>query len=196
MSDTIELPPPDLDTSAAFVTTLVRRRSMREFGDRALDWPAIGQLAWAAQGITDRQRALRSAPSAGALFPLELDLVLPDGLFRYHASHHRLRRRESRDLRRALAHAALRQGWIADAACVFVLSAVLERTAGKYGSRAPRYVQIEAGHAAQNLLLQAVALELAATPVGAFDDAEITRVLALAANEAPLYLLPVGHAGA
>jgi len=193
MTDTIELPPPDLDITAALVGTLARRRSVREFVDRKLDWPAIGQLAWAAQGITDRRHALRGAPSAGALYPLELDLVLPDGLFRYHASHHRLRRRDSTDLRSAVARAALRQSWIADAACVFILSAVLERTAGKYGSRAPRYVHMEAGHAAQNLLLQAVALDLAATPVGAFDDRELSRVLALAASETPLYLLPVGR---
>ena len=100
----------------------------------------------------------------------------------------------SMDVRTALFQAALRQESVRDAPSVFVLAGVYERTARKYGSiRAERYVHMEAGHATQNLLLQAVALQLAAVPIGAFDDHAVHRALELPAAHRPLYLVPVGH---
>ena len=77
---------------------------------------------------------------------------------------------------------------------MFVMAAVYERMAQKYGqARTPRYVHMEAGHAAQNLLLEAVALGLGGVPVGAFHDDEVRRVLSLPIDHRPIYLLPVGH---
>jgi SagB-type dehydrogenase family enzyme len=97
------------------------------------------------------------------------------------------------DLRGALAAAALGQSQVADAPVVFVIAAVVARTAEKYGDRAERYVQLEAGHACQNLLLEVVALGLAAVPTGAFSDEGVRGVLGLPKDEAPLYLVPVGY---
>lgn len=188
----IRLAPADELGGVALVEAIRRRRSVRSFSRRTLRWSDIGRLAWAAQGVTDAAAGLRTVPSAGALYPLELDVVTPRGLFRYQAATHTLQRRSSADVRTELARAALEQSWLADTPCVFCVIAVAGRTAGKYGVRAPRYVQLEAGHAAQNLLLAAAALGLGSTPVGAFDDTAIGETLGLGAGEAPLYLIPVG----
>jgi len=171
---------------------------MREIADGAIALEDVSQLLWAGQGITD-PTGLRTAPSAGALYPLEVLLVagnvdeLPAGLYRYRPESHELIGVETGDRRRDLAVAALGQDWMEDAACVIAIVAVPERTARKYGERAARYVHLEAGHAAQNVLLQAAALGLATTPVGAFDDEALRRVLSLRVEEVPLLLIPVGR---
>jgi SagB-type dehydrogenase family enzyme len=173
--------------------TLARRRSVREFSDKPLSDQDVSQLLWAAQGITHPE-GLRTAPSAGALYPLELYLVNAAGFYRYDPQRHKLQRRSERDLRSALYRAALEQDSVRDAPAVFVITAIYGRTARKYGDvRSPRYVHMEAGHAAQNLLLQAVALGLGAVPVGAFNDAQVQKLLGLAVEEQPLYLIPTGH---
>jgi SagB-type dehydrogenase family enzyme len=166
---------------------------VREFADQPLTEADLGQLLWAAQGITN-ERGLRSAPSAGALYPLEVYVTTVDGVFHYDPEHHRLLAFSLDDARLRLYQAALQQEPLRQAPAVFIVTAVYERTAQKYGTeRSPRYVHLEAGHAAQNLLLQAVALELGAVPIGAFHDLEIQQVLGLPADHAPLYLIPVGH---
>lgn len=192
MTEAIALPPPDELGGMPLWLALGRRRSGREFGRPSLAWAQIGQLLWAAQGVSDPIGGLRTAPSAGALYPLEIDAVLASGIYRYLPSSHALRQRSAPDVRPALARAAAGQSWLSDAACVFAVSGVASRTQAKYGDRAARYVHMEAGHAAQNLLLAAVSLGLDAVPVGAFDDAMLARALQLGSGEALLYLLPVG----
>ncbi len=113
--------------------------------------------------------------------------------FRYLPEGHAIAQIGDEDLREALASAALDQRHVAEAAAVIVVTAVFERTEERYGERAERYVELEAGHAAQNILLQAVTLELGAVPVGAFRDDEVRDVLGLPGDHVPLYLLPVGH---
>jgi SagB-type dehydrogenase family enzyme len=172
---------------------LAQRRSVRSFQDTALSLAELGQLLWAAQGLTD-QRGFRTAPSAGALYPLELYVTTAEGVFHYSAQHHHLEAVSTHDVRPALYQAALRQKAVQQAPAVFVVTAVYERTAAKYGAeRSPRYVHLEAGHAAQNLLLEAVALGLGAVPIGAFEDEEIQSVLGLPPNQKPLYLIPAGY---
>lgn len=188
----IRLVPADELGGVALAESIRRRRSVRSFSRRTLRWSDIGRLAWAAQGVTDAAAGLRTVPSAGALYPLQLDVVTSRGVFRYQPATHTLQRRSRADVRADLARAALGQSWLADTPCLFCLAAVAERTAGKYGARAQRYVQLEAGHAAQNLLLAAAALGLGATPVGAFDDTAVGNTLGLGAGEAPLCLIPVG----
>jgi SagB-type dehydrogenase family enzyme len=125
---------------------------------------------------------------------LELYLVTASGFFHYQPAKHELQVLGGRDLRHELHRAALSQDSVREAAGVFVITGNYARTAAKYGSaRSPRYVHLEAGHAAENLLLEAVALELGAVPVGAFDDAQVQTVLSLPAGDEPLYLIPVGH---
>ncbi len=168
------------------------RRSQREFGARTLSLVELGQLAWAAQGITDRSGPFRTAPSAGALYPLELYFATPSGVSHYLPAGHAFEHRGRRDLRPELARAALDQPAVRQAPCVIVITAVTARTAHKYGERAGRYVALEAGHVAQNLLLQAASLNLAAVPIGAFDDAALRRVLGLDSEEVPLYIVAMG----
>ncbi|MGA2663114.1 MAG: SagB/ThcOx family dehydrogenase, partial [Verrucomicrobiota bacterium] len=149
------------------------------------------------QGITDPE-GRRAAPSAGALYPLEVLLVaggqdeLPAGVYRYRPQGHGLIPVIQGDRRAKLAAAALDQDWFNDAPATIAIAAVYERTARKYKQRAERYVLMEVGHAAQNVHLQAVALDLGTVVVGAFDDAEVKRVLTLALNEEPMCLMPVG----
>jgi SagB-type dehydrogenase family enzyme len=172
--------------------TLASRRSVRAFTGESLSDDEISQLLWAAQGVTDAA-GLRTAPSAGALYPLELYVARSSGLYHFQPPRHELRLRDNDDLRQAIHAAALGQDPLMDAPAVFVITAVYARTRAKYGARAERYVHMEAGHAAQNLLLQAVALDLGGVPIGAFDDDRVSEVLGLPENEAPQYLIPIGH---
>ena len=194
----LELPEPRLDGDVSLEASIRERRSVRDFSNRPLSLADVGQLLWAAQGITSRDGG-RAAPSAGALYPLELYLVagniesLPAGLYRYLPRGHRLQHVADGDFRDALGRAALGQAWVRRAPAVLVIAAVYERSARKYGQRARRYTRIETGHAAQNVYLQAVALEVGTVIVGAFDDAEVQQVLDLPGDHAPLALMPVGH---
>lgn len=194
----IQLPAPARTGSAALEELLERRRSVRGFAPRPLSLAEVGQLAWAAQGVTHRD-GLRTAPSAGALYPLELYVVagavegLAPGVYGYVPAGHGLGLVSAGDPRQPLATAAFGQAWVAGAPVIFVLAGEYERTTRKYAERGRRYVHLEAGHAAQNLLLQAVALGLAGVVVGAFDDAAVASVLGLPAEVQPLGLLPVGR---
>ena len=189
----VTLPAPAQRGQMSVEEALARRRSVREFSAKPLTYQQLGQLCWAAQGVTQRD-GRRTAPSAGALYPLELYVVAATGFFHYEAAQHELRVLDRRDLQRDMHRAALSQDSVHEAAAVFVITGNYARTAGKYGSaRSPRYVHLEAGHAAENLLLEAVALGLGAVPVGAFDDAQVQKLLSLPGAEEPLYLIPVGH---
>ena len=194
----IKLPEPRTDHGTSVEQALRLRRSVRSFSARPLQLAEAAQLLWSAQGITHRD-GLRTTPSAGALYPLEIYLVagnvndLPVGLWHYLPDDHRLERLADTDIRTPLAHAALDQAWIREAAAVVVIAAVYERTSRKYGERAIRYVHIEAGHAAENLFLQAVSLDLKTVIVGAFRDDELRNTLQLPEDHAPLILMPVGR---
>lgn len=198
MPAAIALPAPRHDSDFSLERALERRRSVREFRDAPLTLPEISQVLWAAQGITNAD-GLRTAPSAGALYPLELYIVigavrdLSPGIYHYEPRRHVLIPTGTGDRRRELAARALGQGSVADAAAVLVFTAVERRTTHKYGGRGTRYVHIEVGHAAQNVLLQATAWGLGAVVVGAFDDAGVSGLLKLPQGEAPLYLVPLGR---
>jgi len=191
LTDEVVLPTPT--PRNALDRALKRRRSVREYSAVPLTEEQLSRLLWAAQGVTDAE-GLRTAPSAGALYPLELYLITADGLFHYQPQLHRLRRLSARDLRAAVHRTALAQDALREAPAVFVLAAVYRRTEPKYGpERTPRYVCMEIGHAAQNLLLVAAALGLGAVPVGAFHDDRLHDALGLPADHRPLYLVPVGR---
>jgi SagB-type dehydrogenase family enzyme len=185
------LPAPEQHGTVPLERTLAHRRSIRDFTDAPIGVDTIGQLLGAAQGDTDAE-GHRTAPSAGALYPLEAYVATREGLFHYDPDSHRLVRRAA-DPRTAIARAAHGQDAVRSAPVVIVFTAVYGRTATKYGGRAERYVHMEAGHAAQNVLLQATALRLGAVPVGAFDDDALALALSLPRAERPVYLIPVGH---
>ncbi|MFP4394313.1 MAG: SagB/ThcOx family dehydrogenase [Anaerolineales bacterium] len=187
-----ELPAPNLEGDTALEAAIAERRSVRTFTSEPLTEEHIGQLLWAAQGITDHQ-GYRAAPSAGALYPLELYIILPEGLYHYQPDGHRLTQLTAEDMRSAVWEAGLRQDALREAPAIFLFTGVYGRTAERYGDRARRYVHMEAGHAAQNMLLQAVALDLGSVPIGAMKDEQLQSALDLPDDHAPLYLLPVGH---
>lgn len=193
----VRLPPPRFEGPVSVEQTLLARRSMRTFSRNPLTVDDLTQLLWAAQGITHSQ-GYRTAPSAGALYPLELYVVaghvvgLPVGLYRYLGREHALHAKSARDLRADLAAAAHGQRPVERAPASFLFTAVYERMTAKYGRRGVRYVDMEAGHAAQNLCLQAVALDLQSVVIGAFQDEAVRQLAMLPADEAPLYLVPVG----
>jgi SagB-type dehydrogenase family enzyme len=194
----IDLPEPSVAGDISLEAAIGERRSVRDFSKRSLSLADVAQLLWAAQGVTSRDGG-RTAPSAGALYPLEIYLVagdvdsLPAGLYRYLPRGHRLQLISEGDLRKPLARAALDQSWVRRAPAVLIVAGVYERSAKKYGERARRYTRIETGHAAQNVYLQATALGLGTVIVGAFEDTEVQGVLGLPADHAPLALMPVGH---
>lgn len=189
------LPSPTLEGPLSLEAAIHQRRSVRTFQDTPLTQAELGQLLWAAQGITG-PRGFRTAPSAGALYPLELYVATAEGVYHYNVRDHALRVVSHRPVQTALHEAALNQDAVREAPAVIVVAAVYERTAQKYGGeRSPRYVHLEAGHAAQNLLLEAVALNLGAVPIGAFHDEEVQAALGLPSDHEPLYLIPVGHPG-
>ncbi|MCA9668675.1 MAG: SagB/ThcOx family dehydrogenase [Myxococcales bacterium] len=180
---------------------LQRRRSRRRYDKTPLSLEALARLLWAAQGITHRapgRRPLHTAPSAGALYPLTFHVVaghvskLPAGAYRYDPERHTLQRVARGDQRARLATLAVKQRWIELAPAALVVTGLYARTAAKYGARAKQYVHIEVGHAAQNVCLMATALGLSATPVGAFDEPGLRRLLSLTDAHTPLLLLPVG----
>lgn len=192
------LPKPRTAGNVSVEQALHQRRSLRSYSRAALSLEEVGQLLWAAQGITSRS-GYRTAPSAGALYPLETFLCagrvdgLPAGVYRYRPEGHELVPLAEGDRRAELAAAALAQGWVREAPVVIALAAVYRRVTGRYMQRGVRYAWMEAGHAAQNVLLQAAALGLGGVPVGAFDDRAVARVLRMAGEEEPLYLIPVGR---
>jgi SagB-type dehydrogenase family enzyme len=175
----------------SFAKALAQRRSVRTFHKTPVTADQISQLLWAAQGQMEDHR---TAPSAGALYPLELYTVEQGGIFHYIPADHSLIQISSEDLRPELFTASLEQDSVRKAPLIIVVCGVYQRIEVKYGvSRGPRYVYMEAGHVVQNILLQAVNLELGAVPVGAFHDTQVHKLLDVPADHKPLYLVPIGH---
>ena len=190
-SEMLVLPAPEY-TDASIEECMEQRRSVRGYKDKELSLQQLSNVLWAAQGITEDRYEFRTVPSAGATYPLEIFIAKKDGLYRYVPQSHGLKQESDKDLRQAIAKAALGQGFIAGAGAVIVITAIFDRTTNRYGNRGVYYIYIEDGHCAQNIHLEAVALGLGSVPIGAFRDGELSKVLKLR-NEEPLYIIPVGH---
>ncbi|HAZ32160.1 MAG TPA: nitroreductase [Dehalococcoidia bacterium] len=194
----VRLPEPRYDSDVSIEETLLKRRSVRDYTGEPLTLQEVSQLLWAAQGITD-PRGFRTAPSAGATYPLETYLVVGDvehltpGVYRYDPQEHKLVKVLEGDRRAGLAAAALGQRWVREGAINIVFTAIYERTTRRYGDRGIRYVHMEVGHAGQNVHLQAVALGLGTVVIGAFHDDQVKKILNLPKGEHPLYIMPVGR---
>ena len=193
------LPAPKTDGNTSVEKALQNRRSQRNFQEKPLSKEQLSQLLWAACGITEPNRKLRTTPSAGATYPLEIYAVIGNvrgieaGLYRYIPHGHRIERVIAADIRNALNQATIGQRMVNAAPLTIVYTAVFERTTGRYGARGEKYVWIEAGHSAQNVYLQAEALNLGTCAIGAFTDEKVSAVLRLPPDEKPLYLMPVGY---
>jgi SagB-type dehydrogenase family enzyme len=191
-----KLPEPETRGDMSVEQAIGNRRSLRHYNGR-LALADISQLLWAAQGETHSE-GYRTAPSAGALYPLEVYLVAGDvaglsaGIYRYRPDEHELIQLGATDLRRDLTSAAHGQSFMQTAAAVLVITGVYERTMKKYGKRGRRYVHMDAGHAAENVYLQAEARGLGTVIMGAFDDERVQAVLGMPDDHQPLGLMPVG----
>ncbi len=196
--DVIQLPEPVHDGSVSVEYALLNRRSVRHYKNEPLTLSEVSQLLWASQGITTG-RGLRTAPSAGALFPLEVYVAvgnmahLPAGIYKYNNRDHTIIQNVEEDKRNELSQAALNQRSVARAPAVLLICAVYERVTRTYGQRGVPYTLIEIGHAAQNVCLQAVAMGMGSVVIGAFRDEEIKMIANLAKDEQPVYLIPVGR---
>jgi SagB-type dehydrogenase family enzyme len=188
------LPQPLVVGLSSFEEILAARRSVRQFTDKPLTLEQIAQLCWAGQGITEPNKGLRTSPSAGATFPIELYIVTADGVDHYLPAGHKMQRHAAGDLRPAVKAAANNQESIGQAPACVVITGMIERTAKKYGERAERYCYVEAGHVGQNILLQATSLKLAGVPIGGFDDDKVAAALKLPKDHRVLYMLAIGQA--
>jgi SagB-type dehydrogenase family enzyme len=191
----MKLPEPKYPSRTSLEEALLNRRSVRAYTKDSLTIEEIGQLLWAAQGVTVEWGG-RTAPSAGALYPLEIYLLageiegLETGLHQYHPADHSISQRKAKDLRREISEASLGQDQILKAPATLIIAAVYERTTGKYGERGVRYVHQEVGSVCQNIHLQAESLNLGTVWIGAFDDQRVREALGIV--EEPLAIMPVG----
>lgn len=198
INEKIKLPEPKHDSDTSVEQALFERRSVRKYKGKPLNLAEVSQLLWAAQGITEQRGDFRTAPSAGALYPLEIYVVIgnvervPKGVYKYRPHEHEILKVRDGDVRDKITAAALGQTCVAEGSIVIIFSAVYERTTQKYGDRGIRYVYKEVGHAAQNVYLQAVSLNLGTVVVGAFKDDEVRNILNMPNEEHPLYIMPVG----
>jgi SagB-type dehydrogenase family enzyme len=190
---TIDLPNPNMKGRVSVEESILRRRSYREFQKKEVSLQHLSQILWAAQGITDKNYGFRSAPSAGALYPLYIYVVKKDGVFQYIPDGHKLVEIVNKDIRPSLVRASLGQSFILEAPINIVIAANFAISQAKYGSRAFRYVLMEIGHVAENIHLQAEALGLGSVPVGAFWDDVIRTNLKIPDTQDPLYIIPVGY---
>ena len=192
------LPEPKRVGETSLEETLHLRRSVRGYSEEPIRLQELSQLLWAAQGITSDE-GFRTAPSAGALYPLEIYAmagnvdVLGAGIYKYSPPDHVLTQLRAGDFRPALSEEALQQSQIEEAAVNIVIAAVYGRTTAKYGERGVRYVHMEADHVGQNLCLQAQSLNLGVCPVGAFEDEGVKDIRGLPSEEEPLYILTIGR---
>lgn len=195
----VKLPDPALRGNMSLEEAISKRRSVREYKDSPLTLTELGQLLWAAQGITLPSRGLRSAPSAGATYPLEVYVSvreggvigLPAGIYHYEPNYHSISLVKGGDFSLELYRASLNQEWVREAPICIIIAADFSRTMARYGARGERYVYMEAGHAGQNIYLQATALGLGTVAVGAFYDEQVKSIIGCA--EDPIYIFPVGR---
>lgn len=208
--DMIPLPEPKLKSELSLEEAILKRRSQREFQDKQLTFEQLSQILWVAQGVTDEKTGFRAAPSAGALYPLEIYIVigsarggsasggksgveeLERGIYHYIPDGHKLEVHLAKDVKNELYEASLSQEAVLQAPVSLVIAAEYERTTVKYGERGIRYVWLEAGHAAQNVYLKVTALGLGTVTIGAFNDDVVTEILDLPENFQLLYIMPIG----
>ena len=199
-AEAVKLPPPVKTGGISLAEALQVRRTVRRFASRPLDLAQISQLLWGADGTSD-PRGLRTSPSAGATYPLDLYLVvgergvkdLPAGVYHYRVEPHALTLVAPGDARNAAARASLHQSWMTQAPVMVVITGEYRRCNARYGERGVRYTHMEVGNVSQNLFLTAEALGLGAGIVGAFEDQALARVVKLPSAHEPLLVMPVGY---
>ena len=197
------LPSPQLSGNMSVETAIQNRRSVRSFSNQALNISSISQILWSAQGITDNQSNLRATPSAGQVYPLEMYVVvgngsvngLAPGAYHYVPSNNTLEKTVNGDLRSQLSSIATGQQSVNQAPVDFVITGNYKKMIDKYKdpTLCTRFVDIEAGHAGENMYLEAESMGIATVAIGSFNETQITQLLELPQNETPLYIFPTGY---
>ncbi|MCD4830674.1 MAG: DJ-1/PfpI family protein [Anaerohalosphaeraceae bacterium] len=190
--NTIKLPPPDTIGQITLEQALNHRRSIREFKAEPIRLEQLSQLLWAAQGITDANSGYRTAPSAGAVYPINLYVALTDGLYSYNPQEHTLTKKIARDIKTMLYTASYRQETVKNAPCIIIIAGQPRKIEVKYRNKGLSLTTLEAGHIAQNILLQSVTIGLGSVPVGAFDPKTVKRICKFSESEKPLYFICTG----
>jgi len=198
-----KLPTPQITGNISLEKSIQNRRSVRQYSNQSLNLSDVSQLLWAGQGITDTQKNLRAAPSAGQVYPLELYVIvgiggvsgLKEGLYHYVPQNNTLEKILEGDIRNNLSQVANGQPWVKQAPMNIVITGNYQKMINKYKDQqlSTRFVDMEAGHVGENLYLQAEARGLATVSLGSFDENQMIRLLHLPNNEKPLYIFPVGH---
>jgi len=188
------LPRPATSGGMSLTEALAKRRSCSAYSDQPLKLEQVSQLCWAAQGVTDPTRGLRTAPSAMTLYSIHVFIVDGTGVREYIPKEHALRALRSDNLVPDLRALVGKPANMGGAPAAMVLGMDLAPLAQRAGARAEKFAAMEAAHIAQNVLLQATALGLASIPVGGFDEAKVSALLKLPEGIRPVYLLPLGHA--
>ncbi len=200
----IELPEPGPGKNMPLDTVLRRRKSVRRYADEPMSREDLSYLLWASTGIVRKEHGyeFRTAPSAGALYPIETYLVvnrvekLQQGVYHYAIQDHALEQIKVGVMGEELAMAALGQIMCATAPVVFVWTAVFPRSKWKYKQRGYRYVYLDAGHIGENLALAAVSLGLGSCQIGALFDDEVNEILGVdGIEESVLYMSVAGRPG-
>ena len=189
----VQLTKPNLTGTLTFEEALAKRRSVRLFSSKPLESEHIGQLAWAGQGITDQQRGLRTAPSAGETYPIDLYFATEQGLFVYRPAEHSLEQTSDQDIRAKLAAATSMQESVATAGCNIIVAGSVRKLTSQFREKARTYMLLEAGHIAQNIQLQAVCLDLGSVTIGGFNTKDVSRTCRLTRGLEPIYIICVGH---
>ncbi len=190
----VHLTKPKLTGMVSFEDALAKRRSVRLFANKPLESEQISQLAWAGQGIIEKQRGLRTAPSAGETYPIELYFATEEGLFVYRPDEHSLEQTSDKDIRGSLATTASMQESVAMAGCDIIIAGSVRKLSTQFRNKARTFMLLEAGHVAQNILLQATCLDLGSVPVASFTSAkQVSRACKLPPGLEPLYIICVGH---
>jgi SagB-type dehydrogenase family enzyme len=194
-----KLIPPRKKSSVSIEETLNKRRSHRKYLSMKIQAEDVSQLLWSVYGITKPKWGLRTTPSAGAVYPLNIYLLvrkvknIAEGVYKYNPIDSTILRLIEQDILKRVARAALNQKMISDAPACILITADIEKMIPRYGeNRSLRYIYMEAGHAAQNIYLQAEALHLGTCAIGAFNDSEVKELLKMHKSEEPLYIMPIG----
>jgi SagB-type dehydrogenase family enzyme len=196
----VPLPKPSFIGKKSVEEAIKARRTVRHFKAKALNLEQLSQILWAAYGVT-ANGFYKSVPSAGALYPLDIWVAagkngvegLQAGVYQYIPKAHRLTQIKAGEVRDDIARASLYQGWMAEAPVIFIITGEYERCTRKYGERGIPYTYIEAGHAGQNIFLQAEVLGLGTGIVGAFHNDVVQKVLGIGKVYDPILIMPVGY---
>jgi len=189
----VRLPKPRLQGELSLEEALAKAPGIRQFKPTPLELEEIGQLAWAGQGVIDEANGVRTVPSVNGTYPIKLYFATPQGLFVYNPQQHSLEQTLPADVRFRLAAAAPRQPVLAQAPCDIIIAGSVRQLTLQYGRQARKYMLLEAGHAAQNIRLQAVTLGLGSMTIAVFEPREVDRACRLPKELDPIYILPVGR---